>query len=106
MTEKLLTGTLSLNTTNHMQLQNWADKIVIKISLISVRTEAFPKYLSGKKLLKNVTLQIFKFYPGKLTNRNFPYGVMLNFLCFLVLFNAVKTDTKLTLHHMGKNFII
>ena len=24
----------------------------------------------------------------------------------LVLFNAVKTDTKLTVHHMGKNFII
>ena len=33
-------------------------------------------------------------------------GVMLNFLCFFVLFNAVKTDTKLTLHHMGKIFII
>ena len=31
---------------------------------------------------------------------------MLNFLCFFVLFNAVKTDTKLTLHHMGKIFII
>ena len=29
---------------------------------------------------------------------------MLNFLCFFVSFNAVKTDTKLTLHHMGKNF--
>ena len=29
---------------------------------------------------------------------------MLNFLCFFVLFNAVKTDTKLTLHHMG-NFL-
>ena len=34
------------------------------------------------------------------------YGVMLNFLCFFVLFNAVKTDTKLTLHHMGTIFII
>ena len=30
---------------------------------------------------------------------------MLNFLCFFVLLNAVKTDTKLTLHHMGKFFI-
>ena len=40
-----------------------------------------------------------------LTKKNFsPYGVMLNFLCFCVLFNAVKTDTKLTLHYMGKNF--
>ena len=31
---------------------------------------------------------------------------MLNYLCFFVLFNAVKTDTKLTLHHMRKMFII
>ena len=29
---------------------------------------------------------------------------MLNFLCFFVLFDEVKTDTKLTLHHMGKIF--
>ena len=28
---------------------------------------------------------------------------MLNFLCFFVLFNAVKADSKLTLH-MGKSF--
>ena len=26
---------------------------------------------------------------------------MLNFQCFFVLFNAVKTDKKLTLHHIG-----
>ena len=31
---------------------------------------------------------------------------MLIFLCFFVLFNAVKKDTKLTLHHIGKIFII
>ena len=31
---------------------------------------------------------------------------MLIFLCFIILFNAVKTDTKLTLHHMGKILII
>ena len=31
---------------------------------------------------------------------------MLNFLCFFILFNAVKTDPKLALHHMGKIFII
>ena len=31
---------------------------------------------------------------------------MLNFLSFFVLCNAVKTDTKLALHHMGKIFII
>ena len=31
---------------------------------------------------------------------------MLNFFCFFVLFNAVNRDTKLTLHHMEKFFII
>ena len=31
---------------------------------------------------------------------------MLFFLRVFVLFNAVKKDTKLTLHHMGKIFII
>ena len=31
---------------------------------------------------------------------------MLNSLCFVVLFNAVKTDTKLTLHRMGKYVLI
>ena len=31
---------------------------------------------------------------------------MLNILCFFVLFNAVKTDTKLTLQLMEKMFII
>ena len=67
--------------------------------------KTIPIFLCRKKLTKNVTLQILKFYPSKLTNKNFPqYGVMLNFLCFLY-FNAVKTDTKLTLHHMGKVFI-
>ena len=31
---------------------------------------------------------------------------MLNILCFFVLFNAVKIDKKITLHHMGFFFII
>ena len=40
-----------------------------------------PKFLGGKKLLRNVTLQIlffflfFKFYPSKLTDENFPHMV-------------------------------
>ena len=34
------------------------------------------------------------------------YGVMLNFLYFFVLFNAVKTDTKLTLHRMENFFLL
>ena len=32
--------------------------------------------------------------------------IMPNFLCFFVLFNAVKTDAKLTLHHMGKILMV
>ena len=38
--------------------------------------------LSGKKLFKNVTLQIldFKFYPNKLTDKNFPIWCNVNFL--------------------------
>ena len=35
-----------------------------------------------------------------------PITVMLNFLCFFVLFIAVKTESKLNLHHMGIFFII
>ena len=31
---------------------------------------------------------------------------MLIFFAYFVLFNAVKTDTKFTLHHMGEIFII
>ena len=34
-------------------------------------------FLCGKTPFKNVTLQIFKFYFGKLNNKNCPYGVML-----------------------------
>ena len=30
-----------------------------------------------------------------------PYDVMLNFLCFLALCIAVKTNLKFTLHYMG-----
>ena len=37
----------------------------------------------------------------------FPIWCNVKFsLLFFVLFNAVKTDIKLTLHHMGKFFII
>ena len=56
--------------------------------------KSIPKFLSGKKLFKNVTIQISKFIP-KLKKIS-SYGVMLNFLCFFILFNAVKTLTKLT----------
>ena len=59
-------------------------------------------FYSGKKLFHKCNPADFKFCPSKFS----PYGVMLNFLCFFVLFNAVKTDSKLTLHHLGKIFII
>ena len=52
-----------------------------------------PNSFSGKTLFKIVTFQILNFIP---------YGVMLNFICFFVLFIAVKKDSKLTFHHMGK----
>ena len=69
---------LSAHVVNRLLRENW---------------KPIPKFLSGKKLFKNVTLQILKFYPNKLTNKNFsPYGVMSNFLCFFVLFNTVKTQ--------------
>ena len=75
--------------------------------LLRENGKTIPKLLSSTKLFKNVTLQILNFIPVLLPDKkNSPYGVMLNFLCFFVLFNAVKTDTKLTLHHIGKLSII
>ena len=56
------------------------------------------KFSAVKKLLrKNVTLQI---KPKKLTNKKYQIWA-LNFVCFHVLFIAVKTGSKLTLQHMG-----
>ena len=60
----------------------------------------------SQNILEVKTFSNFKFYPSKLTSKTFsPNGVMLNFLCFFVLFIAVKINSKLTLHHMGKTFI-
>ena len=73
MTEKLLTGTLSLNTTN----------------------KCIPPD--------------FKFHPNKLTDKKNPKIVscyIYIYIFFFVLFNAVKTDTNLTLHHMGILFLL
>ena len=41
--------------------------------LLHEKQKSIPKVLSGKKLFKNVT--DFKFYPSKLTNKNFPHTV-------------------------------
>ena len=48
----------------------------------------------------------FEFYPNTLTDKISPYGIMLNFLCFFVLLIAVITDTKLTLHYIGKFLLL
>ena len=71
--------------------------------LLHENRKSIPKFLSGKKLFKIVTLQtLFKLYPSKLTNKISPIWCNVKFpLLFIVLINAVKTDTKLTLHHMG-----
>ena len=74
-------------------------------SSVREKRKSIPNILSGKTF-KKCNPPDFKFYLGKLTNIFSPYGVMLNSLCFIVLFNAVRTDTKLTLHRMGKYFII
>ena len=75
-------------------------------SSVARKTEVDPKILTGEKRFKNVTLQILNFIWIRLLIKFSLYGVMLNCLCFFVLFNAVKTDTKLTLHSMGKYVII
>ena len=60
--------------------------------LFTENQKSIPKILVVKIFSK---IPDFKFYPSKL---NIPY--------FFVLFIAVKTDSKLTLHYMGKIFII
>ena len=43
----------------------------------------------------------FKFYPSKFTNKQFPHKVLCQiFFAFFVLPIAVKTDSKLTFHHI------
>ena len=75
--------------------------------LLRENQKTIPKFLSGKKLFfKNVTIQILNFIPLSLLIKFSPYGIMKYFLCFFILFNGVKTDTKLTLHLMSKTFII
>ena len=90
-----------LNHLNSVSSQCARDK-----SSIAQNRTTIPNFLNGKKRFKNVTLQILNFIPVSLLINISSYGVMLNFLCFFELFNAVKTDTKLTLNHMGNIFII
>ena len=62
--------------------------------------KTIPKCLSVN-VFKNVSLHILDFIPVSLLIKISPNGVMLSFFAFLYFFNAVKTDTDLTLHHMG-----
>ena len=75
------------------------------ICLLRENQKTIPKCLSVN-LFKNVSLHILNFIPVSLLIKNSPNGIMLSFLCFLTFFNAVKTDTDLTLHHMGIFLII
>ena len=74
-------------------------------SSVARKIEVDPKLLSGKTFQK-CNPPDFKFYLGKLTNIFFPLWCNVQFTCFIAVFNAVKTDTNLTLHRMGKYFII
>ena len=72
---------------------------------IARKPEDYPKMFKWSKTFQKGNPSDFKFYPSKLADKKFPHNVKFC-LIFFVLFNAVKTDTKLTLHHMRKNFII
>ena len=60
-----------------------------------------------KKNFQNCNRPDFKFHPGKLTNKKICIWCNVKVaLLFCIVFIAVKTDSKLTLHHMRKNAII
>ena len=69
--------------------------------------KTIPKFLSGIKLFRNVTLQILNLISVSYLIKIYP--IWCNVKCslpffFFVLFNAVTTDSKLTLHHIWENF--
>ena len=77
-----------------MLLNSVSSQCALNKSPILRKPEVHPKILKGKKLLKNVTLQII----SKLIKFSL-YGVMLNFFAFLYGLmetknenSAVKTD--------------
>ena len=53
--------------------------------LLREKPEDHPKFLNGKKFEKNWNPQDFNFFPSKLTDKNSPYGVMLNSLCLCIV---------------------
>ena len=70
------------------------------------KPEVHPKVVNGKTLFRNLTLQIFKFCLGKLTNKMFAISCKVMFSILFVSFKANKTVSKLALHHIGKMFKI
>ena len=74
--------------------------------LLSENRKTILKILSGKKLLKNVTLQIFLFFIfifyNKLTDKRFPQLCNVKFPLLVCGVLWIETVTNLTLHHMGK----
>ena len=87
-----------------MELQFILHQCALDVSVISGKPEVHPKmFLVVKKLFKNVTLQILNPIPVSQLIKIFPvWCTNVKFSLLFVLFNAVKTDSKLTLHHMGK----
>ena len=78
-------------------------------SSIARKPEVHPKNFNWYKTFHKCNPPDFKLYTGnlKLTNKTIPIWCNVNFSSlFGVLFNVVKTDTKLTLYHMGKIIII
>ena len=77
--------------------------------LLHENRKTIPKFLSGKKLLKEYNAPDFKFYPSMLTDKlikNFHIWCNVKFSLLFVLFDALQPETKLTLHHMRKIFTI
>ena len=74
--------------------------------LLRENRKTIPKFLSGKNIFKNVTLQILNFIPVSPLIKIFPIWCNVKFFCFFVLFNEVKRDTKLILHHIWRKFLL
>ena len=90
-----------------MCLKSYFKEIVLKLAANGQSDKGFlltstfvPKGLSAPALGLYTCIKALKYIPGPGVRWAFTGPLVLWF----VLFNAVKTDTKLTLHHMGKIF--
>ena len=70
----------------------------------------FPLFPENRKFNPIVVVKCyppdFKFHSCKLTNKYFPIWCIVKLSLHFILFIALKTDSNLTLHHIGKYFII